>query len=112
MRPVYQYLLALLIASLLLLTFAFFVLVPKAAMLSVPYKWRSVPIGQKAFLIHQYFGEPNMADVDADKWIVRKDNGDYSLTVSYDKDSAVTAYSIEFAYHLWFVRKHYLLLPE
>ena len=91
-----------------LLIAVIFFIIPKAAAISLPYKWNRIPVDQKRFVVHQYLGKPEKENISAgDKWFSSRENGAYVLTVFYDKDSLATNYKLVFNYKLGFFRKQY-----
>ena len=108
-----RYVLSLVIALLVLLAFAILVIVPEAVSITLPYRWDNIPVGQKRFVVHQYLGEPaksssSLAEKNNEEWIVKRENGEYVLTIYYDaKDSVATDYNLVFDYRLWFFHKQY-----
>lgn len=118
MKMNFRYALSLVIALLVLLAFAIFVIVPEAVSITLPYRWDNIPVGQKRFVLHQYLGEPakstsSLAEKNNEEWIAKRENGEYVLTVFYNpKDSVATNYKLVFDYHLWFFHKQYDLSPK
>ena len=114
MKNKMTYLYVLLIALVAILAFTFFVVVPKVAMITLPYKWNHVPLGQKRDLAWQYFGKPVNADTlftifKKDEWLAKRSNGEYELTLSYGKDTTVQQYTLQFHYNLGLIHATYHL---
>jgi len=92
---------------------AVFVIVPRAAGISLPYHWANIPLGQPRTLVHQYLGKPSdTTQALTDGWVAKRENGDYQLTLTYNSDSVSTAYKLYFNYHLGFFHKQYLLVEK
>ncbi len=99
-----------------LLSFAIFFAIPKAAALTIPHRWNNIPVGQKRSTLYQYLGKPINADTNFilkyDEWEARRENGEYVLTVFYNNDTASNSYALIFNYHAGFFHKAYLLREE
>ncbi|MBN9296157.1 MAG: hypothetical protein J0I41_04050 [Filimonas sp.] len=104
----------LLIAVVCIVSFAMFIAVPKAAKLTMPYRWGNVPLGQKRFLFHNYYGKPLNGDSASltDKWRANRENGFYTLEVNYGQDSSAQHYKILFTYKVGFIKKEYNLMEQ
>jgi len=95
----------------LVATVLFFV-IPKAAAISLPYKWNHIPIDQKRVFVHQYLGKPEKDNMsNGDEYTAGRTNGTYVLTIFYNKDSVATNYNLVFNYKLGFFHKQYDLTP-
>lgn len=108
------YLIAITIAAIVMACLAWFVLIPKTAALTLPYRWNHIPVGYQRFMLHQYFGHTINGDSAyqasrTDEWIAYRTNGDYRLVVQYTKDSLSSSYEIWYRYKLGFLHKSYLL---
>jgi hypothetical protein len=86
-----------------------FVLIPKAANLTLPYRWNRIPLGEKRDITHQFFGKPADTAPQSDTWKAERDNGYYLLHIDFDKDSVAQQYHLYFHYKLGFFNKEYLL---
>lgn len=89
---------------------AVYFIIPKAAGISLPFRWNHVPLDQKRQVVLQYFGQP--ADSSAaltDTWFAQRNNGNYQLVIHYNKDTVATGYQLYFNYKLYFFTKQYLL---
>ena len=89
---------------------AIYVVIPKAAGISLPFRWNSIPLQQKRTLVLQYFGTPADSTVAlTDKWVAKRSNGEYVLKMRYTQDSVADSYQLYFDYKLFFFTKEYLL---
>lgn len=103
-------LLALLLATFF---FALFVAVPRAASVTLPYRWNGVPLGARREVLLQYLGQPVRGGGEAtgDDWMARRSNGSYLMQVEY-RDSLSAHYRLLFNYRLGWIRKTYLLRED
>jgi len=101
----------LVLASLVICLTAVYFIIPKAAAITLPFRWNSIPMDQKRELVHQYFGQPadSTSEPFTDKWLAQRNNGQYVLKIHYTKDSIVEGYKLFFDYKLSFFTKEYLL---
>ncbi len=98
-------------AAVFILTVYF--LIPKAASLTLPYRWNSIPLEQTRGVVLQYLGRPEDTSIAyTDQWIARRDNGEYVLKINYSKDSVAANYKLYFDYKLYFFHKEYLLVEK
>lgn len=109
-----NYFIAIILGLLVLLLLTLFVAIPRGAALTVPYKWRNIPLGYQRNILHQYLGNTTTPDTvytatHRDEWIAYRNNGLYQLQVQYGTDSIATHYQLWFTYRLGFIRKKYLL---
>jgi hypothetical protein len=89
---------------------AVYFIIPKAAGLSLPFRWNSIPLQQKRELVLQYFGKPaDSSEAYIDQWVAQRDNGAYILKIHYDKDSLSDSYKLYYDYRLYFIHNQYLL---
>lgn len=69
-------------------SFAYFFVIPKAALVSIPYKWRNIVVGLKRNQYPIYLGRPDEdnspAKISIDKWTMRDENYTFQLQVHYD----------------------------
>ncbi len=109
------YLTGILIALVATLLFAVFFAIPRAAGLTLPYRWGYIPLGQKRFTMEQYLGRTTAVDaatpgIYKEQRIAYRKNGEYTLTLLYNtQDTTVQSYTIHFTYRLGFFHKQYLL---
>lgn len=90
-----------------------YVIIPKTAAITLPYKWNNVPLGQPMLITRQYLGQPaDTTTQQADSWIARRENGEYLLQMHYNSDSVSTSYKLYFNYHWGFFKKQYLLVEK
>ena len=114
MKNKWPYLYILLGALVLVSAFTFLVVIPKVAVITLPYKWNHIPLGQKRMVAWQYFGKPSDADTSfdmskSDEWLAKRSNGEYLLTINYDKDTIVHNYKLVFHYKLGILHTTYHL---
>lgn len=96
-----------------LLIAVIFFIIPKAAAISLPYKWNRIPVDQKREIVLQYLGKPEKPSISAgDEWLATRENGAYVLTVFYNSDSVATNYKLIFNYKLGFFHKQYDLTKK
>ncbi len=90
---------------------AVYFIIPKAAAITLPFRWNSIPLDQKRDFVHQYFGQPadSLSEAFTDKWLAQRNNGQYVLKIHYTKDSISDGYKLFFNYKLSFFTKEYLL---
>lgn len=106
-------LLALLGVFAVLLSLLVFVIIPKTAGITLPYKWNNVPLGQPMHITRQYLGQPADTTIPkTDGWVARRENGEYLLQLHYNSDSISTSYQLFFNYHWGFFHKQYLLVEK
>lgn len=112
MRRTWLFLIALLILVLGSYLFIFSWLIPRAAMLTLPLKWRNIPLRQSKTIARAYFGEPAKKDSSAinisDQWNAGSIGKAYQLRIDYT-DTAVTGYSIHYLYSNGLIKKNYLI---
>ena len=100
----------LLCISLFVFISAVYFIIPKAAAITLPFRWNSIPLQQKRALVLQYFGRPADSSVTfTDKWVAQRNNGAYILKIHYNADSLADGYKLYFDYKLYFFEKEYLL---
>jgi hypothetical protein len=117
MKDKLPYIIILLILLLTMFLIVVYFAIPKAASLTLPYKWNRIPLEQKQKYVHQYLGKPvdfdtSSSQLKADEWVATRENGKYVLTVYYDKDSVANNYTLLFNYQLGFFKKSYDLKPD
>lgn len=90
----------------------FDIVIPKTASLTVPAKWRMLPLRQSKTIVHGYLGAPvssrNPKDSSYEEWIAGSKGKQYYLTVDY-ADTIATGYSIHYQYSNWLVKRDYLI---
>lgn len=70
--------------------FAYFFVIPKAAIVSTPYKWRTIGPGLKRNAYVNYLGrtsEDKSSQSNTDNWIMRNENYTFQLQLHYRPDS-------------------------
>jgi|KBSMisStandDraft_5_1062788.scaffolds.fasta_scaffold2247599_2 hypothetical protein len=94
-------------------SFAYFFVIPKAAIVSTPYKWRNVGPGLKRSEYVFYIGRPaednNAAKVNSDKWITRDENYTFQLQLHYNKDSIADNTTITYVFSNYLFHKEGIL---
>lgn len=81
--------------------FAYFFVIPKAAIVSMPLKWHNVGPGLKRGEYAIYLGRPaanNNTDSNIDTWIVRDENYTFQLELHYSKDSIADRSTITYTF--------------
>ncbi|HWB27811.1 MAG TPA: hypothetical protein VG738_20200 [Chitinophagaceae bacterium] len=89
-----------------------FVLIPRAAAITLPYRWGNIPVGQPKAVVHQYLGNPASSIPGTDTWRASRESGEYELDLTYGTDSLAASYKLYFNYHLGFFHKQYLLVQK
>jgi hypothetical protein len=83
-------------------SFAYFFVIPKAAIVSMPYKWRNVSPGLKRSEYVFYIGRPvednTTAKTNSDKWIMRDENYTFQLNLHYNSDSIADNATINYVF--------------
>ena len=103
----------LIVGAITLFCIIVFILVPKAAAITLPYRWGNIPLHQTRSMVRQYLGQPvDTTAAQTDKWTARRENGEYVLTVAYANDTTAASYKIYFNYHLGFFKKNFLLVQK
>ena len=102
----------LLVTGILLYLFIFGWLIPKTATLSLPYKWRTIPVKQSKFIARSYLGDSFSNDstttTGKEVWSAGSKGRLYLLRLDYT-DSVVTGYSIRYAFSNAVISRNYLL---
>lgn len=87
--------------------------VPKTAVLTIPRKWKMIPLGQSKIVVHGYLGEPAVTNDPADRRYEQWGNGSkqklYLLRVYYVSDTIAAAYSIHYQLSNKLVSRDYLV---
>jgi len=96
-----------------------FFFIPKAAGITLPYRWNNIPLEQPRQVVLQYLGKPVTTDVTAimkngETWVSERNNGEYLLNIQYviNADTIAKKYSLDFVYKLGFFKKVYHLKSE
>src|SRR5262245_32061507 len=80
--------------------FGYFFAIPKSALVSVPYKWRSVKLSHKRNDYLNYLGEPvsdnSKWQTTGDIWIIRNGHYVFELKIMYDSDSLCVSRSMRY----------------
>jgi hypothetical protein len=82
-------------------SFAYFFVIPKAAIVSMPYKWRNVGPGFKRSEYTIYLGrtsENKSFQQNTDSWIVKDENYTFYLQLHYNADSIVDDAKITYTF--------------
>ncbi len=116
MKKRWQPLLAVLLCWVLFSFSAIYFFIPKAAALTLPYRWNHIPLGQPRSSVLQYLGKPASADklqltAKGDIWKAERNNGEYILKIQYNinTDTVAQNYTLDFRYKLGFFHKTYHL---
>ncbi len=103
----------LLCASMVFFITSVYFIIPKAAAITLPFRWNRVPLQQKRALVLQYFGTPADSSVRlTDKWVAPRNNGTYVLKINYSNDSIAQGYRLYYDYKWYFLEKEYLLSQD
>lgn len=90
--------------------FIFDFMVPKTAMLSLPFKWRRIPLRQNKETVRAYFGEPQPSQHPIqDEWLQGVNDKQYVLKMYYVHDTVAASYSIHYRFNKWFSSREYLI---
>ena len=91
----------------------FDIVIPKAATLTVPQKWRMLPLRQPKTIVQDYLGESiparNPKDSTYEEWAAGSNGKRYFLRIDYASDTIAVGYSIRYHYSNWLVDKNYLI---
>lgn len=101
--------LLLLLVSYAVYGFVFSYIVPNVAALTVPQKWKRVPLRQKKEVVHNYLGENFTEGPGMEVWAYGSKGKMYRLFIFYSSDTVSIAYSIHYAYDKLMVTKDYLV---
>lgn len=96
--------------------FAWFFVLPKSALAMMPYKWRSVRLGQKRTDYLFYLGDP-VSDTlkwrsSGDTWIVRSGNYTYELRLQYSSDALSSGRMIKYHFENWLFDKEDVIIDD
>ncbi|QEC66386.1 hypothetical protein FRZ67_03365 [Panacibacter ginsenosidivorans] len=90
-------------------SFAYFFVIPKAAIVSMPYKWRNIVVGLKRSEYVFYIGRPaedsTTAKANSDKWIMRDENYIFQLQLHYNTDSIADHATITYVFSNYLFHK-------
>lgn len=111
------FLIAIGIAILATFLLAWYILIPRAALINLPYRWGNAPLGVKRSVVQQVLGIPPQANESAilttgDEWQAFRTNGNYTLHIYYNSDTIADASQIYFTYRLGFLQKRYLIKAD
>ena len=91
----------------------FDIVIPKTATLTVPAKWRMLPLRQPKSIVHDYLGEPipasDLKDSTYEEWVAGSKGKRYFLRIDYASDTIAVGYSIRYNYSNWLVDRSYLI---
>ena len=91
----------------------FNIVIPKTATLTVPAKWRMLPLRQPKAIVHAYLGDPipakNPNDSSYEEWVGGTMGKMYSLRIDYRSDTVVTGFSIRYHYQNRLADRNYLI---
>lgn len=111
------FLIAIMVAIVATCLGAWYIFIPRAALINLPYRWERIPLGQKRTIVIRSLGKATYSDSttvlqQGEIWVANRTNGDYTLSIYYNRDSIADAFQINFDYKLGFLSKHYLLKAE
>jgi hypothetical protein len=90
-------------------SFVYFFVIPKAAVVSIPHKWRNVGVGLKRSEYVFYIGRPDedstVAKTNSDIWIMREENYTFQLQLHYTADSIADNAKITYTFSNYLFRK-------
>jgi hypothetical protein len=99
-----------------LIAFYFFVFswaIPKSALLSLPVKWRLLPVQQSNQVAHAYLGNfyqrDSIKNNVSETWLQGTKGKMYVLKLWYGMDTIVTGYSIHYQFKNVMANRDYLL---
>ena len=96
--------------------FGYFFAIPKSALVSVPYKWRSIKLSHKRNVYLNYLGEPvsdnNKWQTMGDIWIIRNGQYIFELRIMYDSDSLCVSRSMRYEFHNWLFDKREVIIED
>src|SRR5215210_8761505 len=97
-------------------SFAFFFVIPKAAIVSMLYKWHNVGVGLKRSEYAIYVGRPaednSAAKANSDKWIMRDENYIFQLQLHYNADSIADNAKITYTFSNYLFHKEGVLVEK
>lgn len=96
--------------------FAWFFVLPKSALAMMPYKWRSVRLGQKRTDYLFYLGDPVSDTLNwrssGDTWIIRSGNYTYELRLRYDSQLHSNYRFMKYHFHNWLFDKQEVIVED
>lgn len=88
----------------------FDLVIPKTATLTVPQKWKSLPLRQSKTIIHAYLGDPVWGkDSTYEEWLGGVKGKTYVLRIDYSSDTIASGFSIRYHYQNRFADRNYLI---
>ena len=100
----------------ILIAFYFFVFnwaIPKSALLSLPVKWRLLPVQQSNQVAHTYLGsfyaKDSINNNISETWLQGSNEKMYVLKLWYGTDTVVNGYSIHYQFKNAIASRNYLL---
>ncbi len=104
-------LVAILIFALGMYLFIFEWVVPKTAAITIPQKWRIIPLRQTKDIVHDYLGEslPQFKTAETEVWANGSKGKMYFLHIHYMADTVATSYAIRYQFSSWFGARNYLV---
>jgi hypothetical protein len=111
MRKAIYILLASFIFAICIYLFVFEWVVPKTAAITIPQKWRMIPLRQAKDIVHDYFGEPlpQYNTSESEVWANGSKGKIYFLRIHYLADTVAISYSIHYQFSNWFSSRNYLV---
>lgn len=90
--------------------FIFQWIVSKSAALTLPRKWKTIPLREPLSTAHAYFGQPSHRSRGMEEWTNGLGNKKYYLRLYYSGvDTVISSYSIYYSYKNWLLSKDYLM---
>lgn len=94
-------------------SFAYFFVIPRVAVVSMPHKWRNIGVGLKRSEYVFYIGRPGedntAAKTNSDTWIMRDENYTFQLQLHYTADSIADNAAITYIFSNFLFHKKGLL---
>lgn len=95
----------------LLYALVYFFVIPRAAIFSLPVKWKSVVTGMKKNDYQVYLGSPSKnATPGTDKWIIRNGNYTFALHINYNADSIANTVDLQYIFSNYLFHKEGYIL--
>lgn len=89
------------------------IVIPKTAALTIPQKWRMLPLRQSRTIVHGFLGEPipqkKATDSTYEEWGSGSKGKRYLLRIGFASDTVAVSYAIHYHYTNWLVDKDYLI---
>ncbi len=112
-KTAYISVIIMLLTAFLFYLFVFNLVIPKAAIISIPYTWRNVPLMQDSATVHAYLGDPTQQSKNkeiSESWEKGIKSQKYQLNIQYSATSNLAiAYQINYHFKKWFIQKDYVL---